>query len=305
MKAATRGTSEILRTECRSRKMDKELVNRLHAQFESIVRTFPETDTEYWCARDLQELLGYAEWRSFSKVIGKAITSCENSGYEPTDHFGGINKMVRLGSGARREITDIALSRYACYLIAQNGDPSKDQIAFAQTYFAVQTRKQEIIEKRLTETERVLARKKLTHSEKELSGIIFERLRDNESFGRIRSKGDKALFGGRTTREMKHKLDVPKGRPLADFLPTITIKAKDFANEITNYNIKQHDLGTEGTITSEHVKNNEEVRKLLRDRGIVPEQLPPAEDVKKVERRLKSEEKKLLKRTDKLNLPHD
>lgn len=285
--------------------MDKKLLIRLHRSFEQMVRRFPDTKTEFWCARDLQELLGYANWQNFSKVIDKAITACEKAGYDRRDHFIGINKMVELGSGAKREITDIALSRYACYLIAQNGDPSKDQIAFAQTYFAVQTRKQEIIEKRLIETERVLARKKLTHSERELSGIIFERLRNNESFGRIRSKGDKALFGGKTTRDMKEKLSVPEGRPLADFLPTITIKAKDFASEITNYNIKQHDLGTEGSITSEHVKNNEEVRKLLRDRGIIPEQLPPAEDVKKVERRLKSEEKKLLKKTEKLQLPHD
>lgn len=285
--------------------MDKELIVRLHARFEEMVRTFPETNTEFWCARDLQEVLGYAKWENFARVIDKAITSCRTAGYDPCDHFAGIRKKVDLGSGAKREIVDIALSRYACYLIAQNGDPSKDQIAFAQTYFAVQTRKQEIIEKRLTEAERVLARKKLTHSEKELSGVIFERLRDNESFGRIRSKGDTALFGGKTTREMKHQLSVPANRPLADFLPTITIKAKDFANEITNYNIKQHELDSEGRITCEHVKNNEEIRKLLRDRGIVPETLPPGEDVKKVERRLKSEEKKLLKGTGKLNLPHD
>ena len=280
--------------------MNKEIVVRLHASFEDMVRRFPDSETEFWCARDLQVLLGYTQWRNFAAVIDKAITACENSGYEPKDHFAHVSKMVDLGSGAKRGIDDIALTRYACYLIAQNGDPTKDQIAFAQTYFAVQTRKQEIIEKRLAETERIVARKKLTKSEKELSGVIFDRLRENESFGRIRSKGDRAMFGGRTTRDMKNKLGMPKGRPLADFLPTITIKAKDFANEITNFNIKQNNLRTETGITSEHVKNNQEVRKLLVDRGIVPEALPPDEDVKKVERRLKSEQKNLPKQVERL-----
>lgn len=186
--------------------MDKEIIVRLHSSFEDMVRKFPHSGVEFWCARDLQMLLGYARWENFSKVIEKAITSCKKSGYDPKDHFLGVTKMVDLGSGAKREIEDIALTRYACYLIAQNGDPAKDQIAFAQTYFAVQTRKQEVIEQRLAEAERLGARKKLTRSEKELSGIIFDRLRNNESFGRIRSKGDKALFGGRTTQEMKSKL---------------------------------------------------------------------------------------------------
>ena len=225
--------------------MDKEVVIKLHASFEDMVQKYPNTGTEFWCARDLQMLLGYAQWRSFAAVIDKAITACQTAGYEPRDHFAHISKMVDLGSGAKREIEDIALTRYACYLIAQNGDPAKDQIAFAQTYFAVQTRKQELIEKRLAEAERVSARKRLTQSEKELSGIIFDRLRENESFARIRSKGDLALFGGRTTQDMKDRLRVPKGRPLADFLPTITIKAKDFANEITNFNIKERDLRSE------------------------------------------------------------
>ncbi|MDY7009275.1 MAG: DNA damage-inducible protein D [Planctomycetota bacterium] len=278
--------------------MDKEIIVRLHSSFEDMIRKHPKTGTEFWCARDLQILLGYTEWRNFARVIDKAITACQNAGYEPRDHFVEINKMVSLGSGAERQVTDIGLTRYACYLIAQNGDPSKDQIAFAQTYFAVQTRKQEIIEKRLAEAERVSARRRLTKSEKELSGIIFDRLRENESFGRIRSKGDRALFGGRTTRDMKGKLGVPKGRALADFLPTITIKAKDFANEITNFNIKQNDLRTEPPITNEHVRNNREVRKLLVDRGIVPEALPAAEDAKKVEHRLVSEQKKLPKQVE-------
>ncbi len=283
--------------------MDKEIVVRLHSSFEEMVRKFPDTGTEFWCARDLQFLLGYERWENFAKAIDRAITACKNSGHEPKDHFRGITKMVDLGSGAKREIEDIALTRYACYLIAQNGDPAKEQIAFAQTYFAVQTRKQEVIEKRLAEAERVSARKKLTHSEKELSGVIFDRVRESESFGRIRSKGDTALFGGRTTQDMKRKLDVPPARPLADFLPTITIKAKDFANEITNFNIKQNDLRTEFGIADEHVRNNREVRKLLVDRGIVPESLPPAEDVKKVERRLASEQKKLPRQVKRLEGP--
>jgi len=280
--------------------MEKAIVVRLHSSFEETVRQHPESGTEFWCARDLQLLLGYANWQNFAKVVDKAITACQTAGYDPKDHFADISKMVEVGSGATREIQDIALTRYACYLIAQNGDPSKEEIAFAQTYFAVQTRKQEIIEKRLAEAERVSARQKLTHSEKELSGIIFDRLRDNESFGRIRSKGDMALFGGRTTQDMKRRLAVPESRPLADFLPTITIKAKDFANEITNFNIKQNGLQAESPITDEHIRNNAEIRRLLVDRGIVPEALPPAEDVKKVARRLASEQKKLPEQVERL-----
>jgi len=283
--------------------MDKEIVVRLHASFEDLVHKDPDTGVEYWCARDLQSLLGYSQWRTFAAVIDKAITACENSNHDPKDHFARARKMVDLGSGAKREVEDIALTRYACYLIAQNGDPSKDQIAFAQTYFAVQTRKQEIVEKRLAEAERISARKRLTKSEKELSGIIFDKLRDTDSFGRIRSKGDAALFGGKSTRDMKNKLSVPKGRALADFLPTITIKGKDFANEITNFNTKENALRTESAITGEHIKNNHEVRGLLVSRGIVPEALPPAEDVKKVQRRLVSEQKKLLGNVEGLEGP--
>jgi DNA-damage-inducible protein D len=248
--------------------MKKDIIVKLHSKFEELVHTEQDTGVEFWLARELQEILGYAKWENFSKVISKAKIACDSSGYETPDHFLDVRKMVTLGSGAEREVEDVALTRYACYLIAQNGDPTKDAIAFAQTYFAVQTRKQEIIEKRLAEIERLSARKKLTTSEKELSGIIYERLGDSRTFGRIRSKGDKALFGGQTTQEMKDRLGVPDKRPLADFLPTITIKAKDFANEITNFNIKRDDLSTEHEITDEHVKNNADVRKVLTARGI-------------------------------------
>jgi DNA-damage-inducible protein D len=272
--------------------MKKEVVTKLHASFEDLVQKNAD-GAEIWFARDLQVLLEYARWENFYNVLVRARTACGTAGYEPADHFLDVTKMVDLGSGATREIDDVALTRYACYLIAQNGDPAKEAIAFAQTYFAVQTRKQEIIEKRLEEAERLSARKKLTVSEKELSGIIYERVGDQFSFARIRSKGDVALFGGQSTQEMKKRLGVPDGRPLADFLPTITIKAKDFANEITNFNIKKDGLRSESEIAKEHVKNNTDVRKLLVNRDIRPETLPEAEDIKKVERRLATEAKKL------------
>jgi DNA-damage-inducible protein D len=274
--------------------MEKAIIIKLHKDFEQSVYKEENTGMEFWLARDLQNLLGYSQWRSFESVIDKAIVACKNSGHNPDDHFARTRKMVGLGSGAKREIEDIALTRYACYLIAQNGDPSKDAIAFAQTYFAVQTRKQEIIEQRIAEIERFNARRKLALSEKELSGIIYERIQDEQSFARVRSKGDTALFG-KTTGEMKDRLNIPQSRALADFLPTITIKAKDFANEITNFNIKRDDLRTESKITREHVRNNQEVRKLLVKRNIKPEELPPAEDIKKVERKLIAEQKKLNK----------
>lgn len=263
--------------------MKKELIIQLHASFEQLVHVEEESGIEFWLARDMQTVLGYDRWENFEKVIKKAISACETSGYEIHDHFLESTKMIPIGKGAERAVGDYMLTRYACYLIAQNGDPTKDPIAFAQTYFAVQTRKQELIEKRLAEVERLSARKKLTASEKELSGIIYERVGDEKSFGRIRSRGDQALFGGHTTQQMKDRLGAPDNRPLADFLPTITIKAKDFANEITNFNIKRDDLQTEPTISREHVRNNEEVRKLLGNRGIVPEQLPEEFRIQKSE----------------------
>jgi len=271
--------------------MKKELITRLHGSFEN--HAHEQDGLEFWYARELQGLLGYTEWRNFLVVVDKARTACENAGQSPEDHFVDVNKMVGIGSGTSREINDLALTRYACYLIAQNGDSRKAEIAFAMTYFAVQTRRQEVIEQRLAELERVQAREKLTLSQKELAGVLFERGIDGQGFARIQSKGDAALFGGLNTQDMKNKLTIPGSRPLADFLPTITIKAKDFANEVTNLQVKQQDLRDEPNITREHVKNNQDVRKILTDRNIRPEALPASEDVKKVERRLKSDEKKL------------
>lgn len=278
--------------------MDKQLIAELNAKFEDV--SYEQDGVEYWMARDLQVLLGYTEWRNFTQVIEKAKMACFNSHQPIGDHFVAVNKKVALGSGSQREIDDIMLTRYACYLIAQNGDPKKGPIAFAQSYFAIQTRKQELLEARIALTERLIARKKLTETEMELSGTIYQHGVDDQGFGRIRSKGDQALFGGNTTLEMKKRLGVPQSRPLADFLPTITIKAKDFATEITNFNTKDKNLSGEEQITREHVKNNQDVRNLLRKSGIVPETLPPEEDIKKLERRLKSTEKQVLKDTKRL-----
>jgi DNA-damage-inducible protein D len=278
--------------------MKREIISQLHNSFELAVN---EADgVEYWFARDMQELLGYLRWENFLKVIDKAKTACANAKQEVSDHFRDVTKMVDLGSGAKRDIEDIMLTRYACYLIAQNGDPRKNEIAFAMSYFAVQTRKQELLEQRLKEWERLQAREKLTISEKELSGLIFQKGIDNVGFARIKSKGDQALFGGKTTLDMKARLGIPDNRALADFLPTITIKAKDFANELTNVNIRKTDLESESAITNEHVKNNHDVRGLLLKSGIKPETLPAEEDLKKIERKVKSEDKKLVKETKKL-----
>lgn len=274
--------------------MKKEYITELFKKFEDACYDYE--GIECWSARELQTILGYSQWRNFKNVIDKAEKSCEQAGEDAKNHFAEFSKMVEIGSGAQKSIEDLALTRYACYLIAQNGDATtKSEIAFAQTYFAVQTRKQEIIEKRLLDVARVTAREKLSQSEKKLSGIIFERGIDNKSFSIIRSKGDQALFGGRTTNDMKRILQVPANRPLADFLPTLTIKAKDFATELTSHNVVDKDLKGDTQITNEHIENNLAVRKMLNDRGVKPEQLPPAEDVKKIERRLSSEEKKILK----------
>ncbi|MGH2637690.1 MAG: DNA damage-inducible protein D, partial [Rhabdochlamydiaceae bacterium] len=270
--------------------MKAEIIRTLTTTFEGAGYTFE--GIECWDARTLQRLLGYTKWENFSRVVEKARTACSTAGFATDDHFLDIRKMVEVGSKAMREIEDVRLTRYACYLVAQNGDPAKEEIAFAQSYFAVQTRKFEILEQRISEIERLHAREKLTETERQFSGLIYQRGVDDKGFGIIRSKGDQALFGGKTTAHMKEKLSVPKGRPLADFLPTITLKAKDFATEITVFKVKDNEgLTGQKAIETEHEKNNREVRGVLTKQGIFPENLPPAEDIKKVDRKLKSDTK--------------
>ncbi len=276
--------------------MKTEQIHSLTTDFEGHAQQ-TEAGTEYWLARDVQHLLGYTEWRNFLAIVSKAKTACESSGHAVDHHFVDVNKMIQLPKGAEREVPDTMLTRFACYLVAQNGDPSKQQVAFAQTYFAIQTRRAELIEQRLLETERLSARRKLSTTEKELSDVIYEQTGGNQDFALIRSKGDHALFG-KSTQAMKAHWKVPDSRPLADFAPTIILKAKDFAAEITIYNARENKMATERAISSEHITNNEAVRRTLIERGIRPETLPAAEDLKKVERRLLSEDKKSLKNPD-------
>ncbi|WP_449455025.1 DNA damage-inducible protein D [Streptococcus suis] len=280
--------------------MEQSKIYRTKEKFDSIVNQTENEFIDYWYARDLMPLLGYERWENFHKAIQRAMNSVETSDTKVSDHFREVTKMVPLGSGSERPVKDYMLTRYACYLIAINGDTNKEEIAFAQSYFAVQTRKQELIEERLHYIERTEARGKLKESEKRLSQNIYERGVDDKGFGRIRSKGDTALFGGLSTQEMKERLGVKNNRPLADFLPTLTIAAKNLATEMTNYNVEENNLHGEKSITDEHVLNNTTIRNMLGQRGIKPEELPPAEDLKKLERKVKQQNKKLIKEAGKL-----
>ena len=273
--------------------MKTDNIRILHNSFEDAAHT--EGDLTYWFARDIQPLLEYARWENFETAIERAMIACDNSEQASDSHFREVTKKVNLGSGSSRDIKDFMLTRYACYLIAQNGDPRKDTIAFAQSYFAIQTRKQEILEERMLLAERIQARTKLTETEKQLSNTLYEHGVDDRGFAIVRSRGDNALFGGHNTADMKYRLGVSSRRPLADFLPTVTLKAKEFAAAITDFNVRKRQLRGVNIIGSEHVKNNKDVRAVLSKSDIQPENLPPEEDIKKLERRVKSQEKKLLK----------
>lgn len=284
--------------------MDKQSIIQYKTSFDAIASYIEGEDgkekVEVWFARDLMSQLGYSKWENFQTAIGRAIDSCRTQGSDAEDYIRSVRRTIELGKGATRDVEDYMLTRYACYLIAQNGDPRKEQIAFAQSYFAVQTRKAELIEERLNHISRLETRERLRASEKQLSQNIYERGVDEKGFGRIRSKGDTALFGGHTTEDMKKRLGIKGTRPLADFLPTLTIAAKNLATEMTDYNVEKADLYGENSITREHIQNNRSVREMLGKRGIKPEELPAAEDIKKLERRVVAEEKKLERSAEKL-----
>jgi DNA-damage-inducible protein D len=255
-----------------------------------------QNGVEFWYARELYPILGYSRWENFETALNRSKDACKTTGGSVEDHFREVTKMVNIGSDAQRETQDIKLTRYACYLVTLNGDPRKEEIAFAQAYFVTQTRKIEILQKHMGELERIDAREKLKITEKEFSNMGFSRGVDSKGIAEIRAKGDEALFGGKTTDEMKHRLGVSSKKPLADYLPNVTLKAKDLAAAITIEKTRQNNLYGKSEIREEHINSNTNVRGALTKTGIYPESLPASEDIKKIEAKHRKEMKALQKK---------
>ena len=272
--------------------MEQNIIEIVQKSFEEIKIT-DETWFEFWSARDLMKWLWYKKWQTFEKVIEKAEVACNNSLIESKNHFTDASKMVWLGSWSNRNIKDYFLTRYACYLIAQNWDSRKIEISLAQTYFASQTRKLELAEQEIENNKRLEARKKLAKSEKQIEDTIYSRwIKLPVEFATFKNKKIEALYNI-SIKQLKAKRWIPENRALADFDSEVELKAKDFIYAMTDHNIKEKNIIWKQNLNEELVSNAKETRNTMLKRWIVPEELRAQEDLKLIEKRRIQEVRKL------------